>query len=204
MNLLKRFLSFFRPKKPIVHTFESAKVEIVRIKEMMKPSSMTPVNEVLYALYNFQKALPFDFKGDFNSLKGKTITVNSNSSLSLAVFLIEAVNTPHDRSMIMHDVFHNGKHEVSIFDWYSNHESIEIILRQMELWEQMGIRAHYERYEDGPMGDYDQVLKPHQSAFIFNSVFIKVIDDHISLLTLLIHTQLRGEDLENSKNKGTS
>ncbi|UVD32188.1 hypothetical protein [Vibrio phage phiKT1028] len=195
MRFIQRLLGYFKPKqKPrdlpdYINALEA-------IKELLKPSSMTPVSEVLLALYNFQTELPYSFKEDFNTLSGKQIKVNSKTSQRLAQLVIECFENPHERIGSYYDVFGTGRETKPVLDWYANEESITEIVEHMAVWFQLGMRVHYERNEEGPTGDYDMPVTSHQRNFVFSSMFMKVLSDYISLLELILHCQPRGDDFE--------
>lgn len=195
MKLLQRLLGYFKAK-PKPKDVSDHLNTLAEIKELLKPSSLTPVSEVLLALYNFQRELPYGFIEDFSALRKQRIKVNSRTSESLSLFVRDSFRDPHERVAVYHDTFVNSKRELLLLNWYSNRESIEEILEHFPTWLQIGMRAHYEHYQDGPCGDYDSPISTGQQRFVFSNNFIKVLNDYITVLELLLNSQPRGDDFE--------
>lgn len=200
MKLIQRLLGYFRPK-PKPKDVSDYLNTLAEIKEMLKPSNLTPVSEVLFALYNFQRELPYEFVEDFSVLRKRRIKVNARTSESLALFVRDAFRDPYERVAIYHDTFVNSKRELLLLNWYSNRESIEEILEHFPIWLQIGMRAHYEHYKEGPCGDYDSPISDIQNKFVFSNMFIKGLNDYISVLELLLHSQPRGDDFEKANHR---
>ncbi|BAW98407.1 hypothetical protein [Vibrio phage pTD1] len=203
MKLLQRLLGYFglKPKPKDVSDHLTTLAEIT---DLLKPSSMALISEVFLALYNFQKELPYEFVEDFNWMRKRYIKTSTRSSEGFALFVRDSFRDPHERVAIYYDTFVTSKKELLILDWYSNKESIEEILEHMAVWLQIGIRVHYERYGEGPTGDYDHPVSEVQRAFVFSGLFIKVLSDYIVVLELLLQSQPRGDDfekLENNRNR---
>lgn len=196
MKMFLRWLGFLTRKKKEPYTLITAQEEVERIKTMMKPSSLTPINEVLLTLYNFHQESPFRFVEDFYTLRGESIKTHCNTSLGLAQLLSEAFNYPFRRVMAQYEIDLSGKTERPVMSWYSNIGSIELINHDMMEWCQLGMRAHFERSGEGDPGNYDQPITQNQKDFVFSSVFVKVLNDYVELMDLTLRTQPRGTDLE--------
>lgn len=168
---------------------EEAEKELGRIKELLKPSSLVPLSEVLSALYNFNKAFPVAWEQDLKALKGHHIKMHSKTSLRLAQLVSEAFDSPYQRVSAFYSVFDETRKEMAILDWYSDKESVIDVLELMPVWCRIGTRVHYERFQDGPQGDYDKPVNRHQTDFVFSNMFMKVINDYIELLQLLVRNQ---------------
>lgn len=202
MSLKKRFLRLFRGPEKIVYNELNAAEELERIKEMMKPSSMVPINEVLYALYNFQTALKLEFNHDLSTLKGLEVRMHSRTSTRLSLMLRDSMHAPCNKVAIFNEVFHSSHTTKPALDWYSNEESIPDCLDGLLLWSQIGMRAHYDHSSEGPFGEYDEPINKAQREFVFSSVYVKVIADWLELLTLIVYNQPEGKSLEETQYPG--
>ncbi|AUR81029.1 hypothetical protein FDJ25_gp005 [Vibrio phage Aphrodite1] len=197
-SVLSWFRGLFRKKKP-PYNLITAREELERIRELLKPSSQATVNELLFVLYNFQEELPYSFVEDFSKLRDLRFTFNSKTSQKLSLLLSEAFDGSYERIIAHREVMGLGKTEKPVSNWYSNKESIETIMQAMSVWCQIGMRLHYERYQEGHPGLWDEPVSKGQENFVFSNAFMKVLSDYVEVIDLILSTQPRGIDLEQTK-----
>ncbi|UPT53964.1 hypothetical protein [Vibrio phage phiKT1019] len=196
MNAIVKWFQSLNRKKEKPFDLVTAQKEIDRVRTLLKPSSQTPLNEILHTLYNFSEKSVYEFVEDFPVLKREVIKMHSESSLKLAQLTSEGLDHPFNRVMVQYEINVGVREEKPVLNWYSNQDTITLFLADMQTWCQIGVRVHYERFGGDFPGDYDKPVTQNQKDFVFSSVFVKVINDYVELLDLILRTQPRGTDLD--------